>query len=264
MNNSLNKDLEDLKKKVDSISVWDYPARDDVIRRAIFYAIRAFGAESNFISEIRDVEFEGIAVAVSGGPPGPSSYDKKEWEDGKRDLKNILDLMIEELREQNRGVQEELESSPIQSNRIFVVHGHDNAMKESVARTISRLGLEPIILHEQPDRGRTIIEKFKEEGSDTRFVVVLLSPDDEGRKKGEKLRPRARQNVVFELGFFYGKLGRDRVVALYKEEEDFEQPSDITGIIYVPYDDHGAWKMRLYRELKACGYDVSADKLLFS
>jgi len=264
MRSSIIDILEDLKKRIDSVAVWDYPAKDDVVRRASLYAKRAFGGVSDFYNEIRDVEFEGIAVAVVGGPPGPSRYDIEEWENGKRDLKNIIDLMIEELRRQNHSAQKEHVVSPIQSNRIFVVHGHDNAMKESVARTITQLKLEPLILHERPDRGRTIIEKFEEEASDVGFAVVLLSSDDEGSKRGEKPRPRARQNVVFELGFFYGKLGRSRVVAIYREEEGFDLPSDIFGIIYVPYDKGGAWRMKLCQELRASGYDVSADNLIGS
>ena len=125
------------------------------------------------------------------------------------------------------------------------------------------LGLSPVILHEQANLGKTIIEKFEDEASDVGFAVVLLSPDDEGRARGkEELRPRARQNVVFEHGFFFAKLGRSRVVALYRDEEGFEKPSDVDGVLYVPYDDAGAWKIDLVRELQACGYEVSADDIV--
>lgn len=148
------------------------------------------------------------------------------------------------------------------SNRVFIVHGHDEAMQAQVARTLTQLKLDPIILHEQPNRGRTIIEKFEEEATDVGFAVVLLSHDDDGRKAGdEDFHPRARQNVVLELGFFFGKLGRGRVVALYNDAEGFELPSDISGVIYIQYDGGGAWRYRLCDELKACGYDISADDL---
>ena len=121
--------------------------------------------------------------------------------------------------------------------------------------------LEPVILHEQPNKGRTIIDKF-EEYADVRFAVVLLTPDDVGAVKDREadLLPRARQNVVFEFGYFIGRLGRERVCALAKG--DIETPSDSDGILYVPLDDNDGWKMRLLRELKAAGFDVDANQLL--
>jgi predicted nucleotide-binding protein len=101
--------------------------------------------------------------------------------------------------------------------RVFIVHGHASEAKESLARFLERVGLEPIILHEQPNSGRTIIEKF-EVYADVGFAVVLLTPDDVGAPKDAptELKPRARQNVIAELGYFYGKLSRHRVCALYK------------------------------------------------
>ena len=118
-----------------------------------------------------------------------------------------------------------------------------------------------MILHEQPNQGRTIIEKF-EEHAQVGFAVVLLTPDDVGSLKGENnhLKPRARQNVIFEFGFFIGRLGRHRVCALTKG--DVEIPSDYDGVVYVPLDDHGAWKMKLVKELKAAEFDVDANLAL--
>lgn len=147
------------------------------------------------------------------------------------------------------------------SNRVFVVHGHDGEMRESVARVLSRLGLEPVILHEQPDRGRTIIEKFYDY-SDVGFAVVLLSPDDRGYVGTDDpatARPRARQNVILELGFFLGRLGREKVVALHKGATEI--PSDFSGVLYSPYTPEGNWPYKLTRELRESGYDVSADDL---
>jgi len=149
------------------------------------------------------------------------------------------------------------------TDRVFVVHGHDDLMKQSVARTLSALDLTPIILHEQPNRGRTIIEKFERE-SDVGFAVVLLSPDDQAYSASDPSKtpaPRARQNVVVELGYFVGSLGRERVVAL-KRGSELEVPSDFSGVVYTPYDDAGHWKFELVRELKAAGYDVDANKLI--
>ncbi len=144
------------------------------------------------------------------------------------------------------------------SRKIFIVHGHDNEAKVEVARFLERIGFEAIILHEQASRGRTIIEKV-EMHSDVGFAVVLLTPDDEGNKKGQSPCPRARQNVVLELGYFIGRLGRDRVCAL--KRGDVEIPSDFDGVVYEPYDDHGAWKSKLAKELEASQFDVDWKKV---
>jgi len=141
---------------------------------------------------------------------------------------------------------------------IFVVHGHDDARKEEVARLLDRLGLRPVILHEQANRGQTLIEKFEQHATAAHFAIVLLTPDDVGSQRGGEQRPRARQNVVFELGFFYGTLGRDRVCVLY--EESVELPTDIEGIAYVPL--RGEWKLMLGRELRAASIDIDLNRIL--
>jgi predicted nucleotide-binding protein len=140
---------------------------------------------------------------------------------------------------------------------IFIVHGHDEAMENMVARFLARLGLNPIILHEQPNKGRTIIEKFEAHSMNAGFAVVLLSPDDIGAAKDGKPSPRARQNVILELGYFIGKLGRERVCALHAGE--VELPSDLHGVVWVPY--LGDWKLKLIQELKAAGIKVNMDQL---
>jgi predicted nucleotide-binding protein len=149
---------------------------------------------------------------------------------------------------------------PMQSDsrKVFLVHGHDDAVKQSVARFLEKLDLEPIILHEQPNKGQTVIEKF-ETNSDVRFAVVLLTPDDEGRATTARdLKPRARQNVILELGYFIGKLHRARVCALHKDA--VELPSDIHGVTWVRYDDAGGWRLELARELKAAGVSVDMNR----
>lgn len=143
------------------------------------------------------------------------------------------------------------------SNKVFIVHGHDDGARQSVARFLEKLGFEPVILQEQANRGRTIIEKFEEHG-DVGFAVVLLTPDDEGRAKGGELQPRARQNVVLELGYFIGRLGRHRVCAL--KSGDLELPSDYQGVLWETMDAGGGWRLSLARELKAAGHEVDLNK----
>ena len=138
------------------------------------------------------------------------------------------------------------------SRDIFIVHGHDTAAKNEVAHVINRAGLNAIILHEQPNGGRTIIEKFEAHGSAAGFAVILLTPDDVGGATPDQLRPRARQNVVGEMFWFAGKLGRSKVCALRKG--DVEVPSDFAGVVYTEMDDRGAWRIDLLKELEAAGY----------
>ena len=147
------------------------------------------------------------------------------------------------------------------SKKTFVVHGHNEGARESVARFLEKLELEPIILHEQANRGRTIIEKF-EDHADAGFALVLLTPDDLGAvaKDKDNLKPRARQNVILELGFFIGKLGRDRVCALKKP--GVETPSDFDGVVYTKLDERGAWQLELGRVLKDAGFDIDANRTL--
>ena len=138
-------------------------------------------------------------------------------------------------------------------NDIFIVHGRDDGAKDSVARVVSEdLELKPIILQEQPDRGDTVIEKLERCSSNVGYAIALVTPDDIGALKNKEdgdLNPRARQNVVFELGYFMGKLGRERVCLLLKDQVEF--PSDIGGMVYTNMDTHGAWKQKISQEISA-------------
>jgi predicted nucleotide-binding protein len=151
-------------------------------------------------------------------------------------------------------------SDNIENNNVFIVHGHSNEVKINVARTLEKLGLNPIILHEQANAGKTIIEKF-EEHSNVGFAIILLTDDDLGKaKKDENLNSRARQNVILELGYFIGKLGRNRVCPLYTK--GVELPSDLYGLLYLEIDSSEYWKISLAKELKAAGYDIDVNKII--
>lgn len=153
-----------------------------------------------------------------------------------------------------------LAAAPAPSRKVFIVHGHDNAAIQEVARFVERVDLDPIILHEQASQGRTIIENIEAHG-DVGFAVVLLTPDDFGGKDGTEARPRPRQNVVLELGYFYGRLGRARVCAL-TTSGDMELPSDFVGVVWSELDRGGGWKTALARELKAAGFDIDWNKVM--
>lgn len=146
------------------------------------------------------------------------------------------------------------------SNKVFVVHGHDHGLKTEVENFLHEIGLEPVVLHKEPDEGQTIIEKF-EKHSDVGYAFILLTPDeaayladqemiDDKRRIKEK---RARPNVIFEFGYFVGKLGRNRVCCLYKG--DVSSPSDLGGLIYKKIlSSVEAEGFGIIKELKAAGY----------
>jgi len=153
------------------------------------------------------------------------------------------------------------EKSEMDKTKVFIVHGHDDLAKSETARFIEKVGFSPIILHEQASSGSTIIEKI-EKHSNVGFGVVLYTPCDIGSKaeSDPTLKSRARQNVVFEHGFLNGKLGRHNVCALVKG--DVETPNDISGVVYVPMDSHGAWKLALAKEMRNAGYDVDMNSVV--
>lgn len=151
-----------------------------------------------------------------------------------------------------------MDNDSIDKTKVFIVHGHEDGPRDSLALFLNRIGLEPIILHEQASKGMTIPEKLIAHGN-VGFAVVLLTPDDLGRAKDRtEDNHRARQNVLLELGYFVGRLGRDKVCALKKG--DIEIPSDYVGTVYIDWDAASAWKIQLARELKAAGYDIDLNK----
>ena len=178
----------------------------------------------------------------------------------------MLESMIDEVKDYwaDEGLEDphsEIFNDGIESRDVFVIHGRDGEAKETVARLLEALQMQPVILHEQASQGNTIIEKF-ESHAHPAFAIALLTPDDVGALAEDRsnLRPRARQNVIFEFGYLIGKIGRERVCAITRGE--LEVPSDYDGVVYIPMDDAGAWKMNLVRELRAAGLDVDANLML--
>jgi predicted nucleotide-binding protein len=145
---------------------------------------------------------------------------------------------------------------------VFIVHGHDLDLAQTTARFVEKIKLNPIILHEKPNKGRTIIEKFEQEGKDAGYAIILMTADDRGGTRDtpyESQSFRARQNVVLELGFFLGKLGRERVAVLY--QSGVEIPSDYSGVVFIALDDQDAWKYKIGREMKSVGFKLSLDDI---
>jgi predicted nucleotide-binding protein len=195
-----------------------------------------------------------------------ASTDKAAYRaNGVRRAIAILKVAIEEIEmtenHDSAGASETSSKAPSRSpseKSIFIVHGRDGERKHELARFLNSLtGLEPKILHEQPNAGKALIEKFEYSANLSSYAVVLLTADDIGRSKDEavdKEQPRARQNVVFEMGFFFASLGRENVAVLL--DEGVEEPGDIKGLVYIPLDKQGAWKMKLAQELEEARIDV--------
>lgn len=172
-------------------------------------------------------------------------------------VKAIFANYLEDMQEDNSDFENDVRKK-ISNNykNVFIVHGHDAELKEATARLIERQGIKPIILHEQANKGATIIEKI-EANSDVQAAICLFTADDVGKgKKEEKENTRARQNVVFETGYFIGKLGRKNIVII--SDNGMELPSDLQGVVY---KDTLNWKFSVLKELKAIGYQIDYNKI---
>ncbi len=227
----------------DGYSSWELLTRN--------FLEKAFGTDSPNVSSIMDVGKYGSF---------PMGAEEEWWDEHRR---RSLTTQISKLRGLVELLKTEAQLQETKAPNVGagLVHGHNRRTLEETARFLEKLDQEVVILHEQPNVGRTIIEKF-EDYSDVGFAVVLLTGDDQcsAVDGSSEPRPRARQNVIFELGYFIGRLGRNRVSALY--EPKVELPSDYSGVLYIPLDDAGAWRIALAKELKAAGLPVDINKAL--
>ena len=238
----------------------------------------AFGKNSEPMNDISKWYPEGILkkqkICFPGdtghrmfdGPPHYRIRDESEIEkDRVNTLRKQIDGLIRHKKNLERKIRLQKEAllsaaspqSQVRGNKIFLVHGHDREMKETTARLLEKLKLDVVIMDEKANRGKTLIEKLEGLASDVGYAVVLMTADDEGNAKGESPKPRARQNVIIELGYFIGKLGRDRVCVLY--EEGVDSPSDFKGVAYHPIDSEKAWRYKLAEELREAGFQANMN-----
>jgi len=254
----LSKQMEKAKALLQGIQLTedDYSSWELVTRN---YLEKAFGINSPNVSTITSVGKYGSF---------PMNADDDWWENHRKEslrtqikkLEGLLEL-LETEQTLSQGQSPTLEHSKM-GHKIFLVHGHSEAALHETARYLEKLNQKVIVLREQPNQGRTIIEKF-EDYADVGFAVILMTNDDRGGKYDvacDEQMPRARQNVIFEFGYFVGRLGRNRVCALYSE--GVEIPSDYSGVLYVPIDEQGAWRMMLAKEMRAVGLPVDMNLAL--
>ena len=235
----------------------------------------AFGERTpDFLRYQRATSLDHGAVHMSpdwtGGRPDEGPEAQQNVAEGKAEARILLRHAVRSLEESLADMPEPPRSTaaagavrPVGAtapSKVFIVHGSDDGTKQTVARFVEQLGLEAIILHERSNRGRTLITKFREEAEGVGFAIVIMTPDDLGRGKDvPDLRPRARQNVVLELGFFIGALQLARVAALIRG--DIERPSDLEGVVYISLD-HDDWRRTLARELLAAGFVFDPSRVL--
>lgn len=235
----------------DEYSTWEMLTRN--------YLEKAFGRGSSNVSTITDVGKYGSF---------PMEADDFWWANHRRSslgtqlskLEGLVELLATEAELRVEHVV--TTSSATGGRRVFLVHGHDERALHETARFLEKLEQDVIVLREQPNQGRTVIEKF-EDYSDVGFAIVLLTPDDRGGSADASFdtqRQRARQNVIFELGYFIGRLGRNRVCALYRQ--GIEIPSDYAGVVYQELDENGAWRFQVAKELKSAGFEIDMNKAL--
>lgn len=221
------------------------------------FLIKKYGKDSLEHKKLLDTYF--APIVWCGEDEEQDIRDSIKWcADGLRSCKAVFETYLEDHAEENKTTNQVVSNtSSSNMDRIFIVHGHDGELKQSVARIIEKQGIEAIILSERANKGRTIIEKF-EDYSDVGGAICLFTADDLGKAKNDATdNTRARQNVVLETGYFMGKLGRDHVVLL--ADKGIEMPSDLSGVVYT---ETASWQFDLLKELSAMGYKVDLNKLL--
>lgn len=234
-----------------------HPENFQLWQNATEVAIRTvMGDESPLLKKFGQVRYSPAVWAsgmdTSGYRPAGVRRVIAILEAAKSELE--LRAELEQVLETNESPSQK--AAAAEQGRVFIVHGHDDARKHELARVLQSLtGTVPIVLHEQASGGRTLLEKLEDYAAVSAFAVALLTADDVGRgKSATDHRARARQNVVFEAGYFAGRLGRRNVVLLH--ESGVELPSDLAGVVYIPLDEGGAWKMKLAHEMSNAGMSV--------
>lgn len=188
----------------------------------------------------------------------------------KAQFEALSDDLLKEAKSVTERLEDIAEQAAIAPDSIFIVHGHDEIALDEVKAFVSSIGVRPIVLRESAGPDQSLLQRFFRVAGEAKFAVVILSADDVGAARvqfdepsvGERsLQFRARQNVILELGFFYGQLGWDHVFVLLKQPDrvfpNFEMPSDIGGAVYDRMSQTGRWKQELQERMRKAGFRVT-------
>ncbi|OBB95931.1 TIR domain-containing protein [Mycobacterium sp. 852002-40037_SCH5390672] len=238
------------------------PADFDTWRATAEVVLRfAVGDGDQLVTDFRDINY-GLSVWTERTPPGAFAEAQR---DGVREGIAILKAAKTkvEILDDQETTEERMGGISVERSEIFIVHGRDDGQKEAVARLVQGLTKrEPVILHEQASGSDTVIEKLERIGGTAAFAIVIATGDDVGRLKEadhDQDRPRARQNVILELGYFFGLLGRRSVLLLF--EHGIDRPTDTDGIMRIELDAGRGWRIGLANELENAGFDVDRTAL---
>ncbi len=267
--------LEEMKQRLHSDVVSAYEERGHTygsVREKSWIRLVSRFLRENLPTYVKDFEHT-VLPHISFGSDDHETPGQHYWRLNGHRIEAFIDSMIEDVKSNvhmvdsdlvhevdNQTESDDSASSMHHNNQIFIVHGHDHEFLHTIARFLSTLEFDVIILAEQASGGSTIIEKI-EEHTDVGYAVVLYTPDDVGNtvKEAESgnLKGRARQNVIFEHGYLFAKIGRDRVATVVSG--DVELPSDISGVVY---QSEKEWKLGLAKELRKAGYQFDMEKIL--
>lgn len=212
--------------------------------------VNYYGNDSIEVKEFINIKFQCALI---------DNEQQRLWcRNGLKTAKGMFESLLEDMEEESDNTVS-TSSKELQTDKVFIVHGHDEVLKTKLSRLVEQQGIKPIILHEQDNLGKTIIEKIEHYGNSVGAAIVIFTPDDTGKSNNEsEYKNRARQNVVFEAGYFLGYLGRDRIIPIVSDNS-IELPGDLQGVVYTG----DMWQFKVISELKAMGFNVDMNKIVF-
>lgn len=244
----LNKLIQAANELLNNGVTADFPEFKSWYSSALRFLTNEFGKNSIEVINFKKTRFQSALF---------DDEQQRIWcSNGLKATIPVFTELLEDFNEDSNNTPEA--DNQTNNNKVFIVHGHDGELKYKTAELLRKLGIEPIILHDQPNSCKTIIEKIEDFGSEANTAIILFTPDDVGKAVSEEeSRARGRQNVVFEAGYFMGLLGRSNTI-LIKSDNSIELPGDLSGVVY----SDGASEFTIARELKTMGFNIDLNKLL--
>lgn len=233
------------------------------------HLIHGFGEDTTQVQEFDGICYYNVYAAFNSGlgdgwDDEPSYDPRPDYLSGLKHAKDHLLSVGDEVRRYSMGINvsegaDGGAKDKVVSKDVFIVHGHDKELLAEVENAVRTLGLNPVILSKQPNEGLTLIQKFEKNSQNVCFAIFLLTADETASVHStSKTEEHARQNVVFEMGYFFHAFRRAGgshrgVFAIL--EDGVAKPGDIDGLVYQSYQKgrHGDWKLKLPKELRAAG-----------